>query len=237
MRDLADLPEGNVLVQPGNRGTAVAILHGLERVLMRDRAPLIVVMPSDQDVESEPVLANSVRQALAEVRRSPDYPVLLGITPESPDADYGWIVAAAPHGRCVHTLLTFVEKPTREVAARLMAHGALWNSFVMVSSGSALLQFYEDAQPMLLEAYTRGFATSHGDPNAAARVYPTLPDRDFVHDLVEREPHRLRVLPVPSCGWMDLGTPERVSAWLERHHESPVWIRLGQGASCPLARS
>ena len=44
--ELSHLPEANVLSQPASRGTAIAILHGLVQIHLRDRSPRIVVMPS-----------------------------------------------------------------------------------------------------------------------------------------------------------------------------------------------
>ena len=220
--ELAELPEENVLVQPRNLGTAVAILHALVRVLVRDHAPMVVVMPSDHDVELESVFLNAAEQAMTEARRSIQHPVLLGITPEDPDPALGWIVTAAPHGTHARVVLSFVEKPAPAVAARLMSWGALWNSFVIASSATALLSLYEDTQPTLLEMYFQGLGYAHGNPDGLARLYRMLPGRDFGCDVLAHVPHRLRALAVPACGWVDLGTPERVSRWLERHRDSPL---------------
>jgi len=221
--ELCDLPEDNVLAQPRNRGTAVAILHALVRVLVRDDAPAIVLLPSDHDVEAEGPFTTGIQQAMSEAQRLPDHPVLLGVTPTHPDPGLGWIVAAAARGEASQAVVSFVEKPTLAVASRLMGWGALWNSFVLASSSTALFRLYEDTQPTLLEMYFQGLSYTQGKSDALLRLYRMLPGRDFGTDVLQQLPQRLRVVTAPACGWVDLGTPERVSAWLERHRDSPLW--------------
>src|SRR5262249_40151339 len=51
---------------------------------------------------------------------------------------------------------------------------------------------------------------------ALDRLYTTLPEIDFSRGVVEGSAAPLRVIPVPYCGWSDLGTPKRVVAALER---------------------
>ncbi|MGH2570742.1 MAG: hypothetical protein ACRDGR_05930, partial [bacterium] len=47
-------------------------------------------------------------------------------------------------------------------------------------------------------------------------VYEAMPAVDFSGEVLQRVPSRLRVLPVPPCGWTDLGTPDRLRRCLEK---------------------
>jgi hypothetical protein len=47
-------------------------------------------------------------------------------------------------------------------------------------------------------------------------MYTRLPDLDFSRDLLEGREASLCVLPVPACGWSDLGTPYRVGETVRR---------------------
>ncbi len=51
---------------------------------------------------------------------------------------------------------------------------------------------------------------------ALERLYAELPEIDFSRGVVEGSNAPLRVVPVPYCGWNDLGTPKRVADTLER---------------------
>jgi hypothetical protein len=50
-------------------------------------------------------------------------------------------------------------------------------------------------------------------PRDLREAYEALPSSDFSRDVLEVGIERLSVLAVPSCGWSDLGTPERVAEW------------------------
>lgn len=216
MDELVTLPAENVVIQPENRGTAAGILLPLLHVFERDPEATVVVLPSDHHVEDDFTVRATIRTALSEVRARPEDVVLLGITPEHADTEYGWIMpaheaAAAP------AVASFVEKPGPLEAARLLHAGALWNSFMFVGRAAALLEMFGERTPGLLAAMRTGVqsAAAGRSPATPARgldeLYMTLETRDFSRDILQTLPGRLRVLAVPNCGWSDLGTPDRLA--------------------------
>jgi mannose-1-phosphate guanylyltransferase len=225
--ELADLPRENVLAQPENRGTAVAILHALAYIRRRDRLPLLLIMPSDHDVEDEDVLIRKARRALRTATNHEDELVLLGIVPTHIDVDFGLVVPVVGQLGSSRRVMTFVEKPTLSTAAQLMRRGAMWNSFIFACTGRALYALFEDAMPSLLAAYLTAGEQPITDANTLAALFRDLPTRDFSRDLLQREARRLRLIAVPACGWTDLGTPARLAAWLDRHREAAFWHNSG----------
>jgi mannose-1-phosphate guanylyltransferase len=207
---LRKYPAENRLAQPLNRGTAVAILAALLHILRLEREPKIVILPSDHAVDDEGVLAKSFATALDNVARNPDLVVLLGMPPEGPEEGYGWIEPlAAPTGD-PSPVATFVEKPLPGVATELMRRGALWNSFLVAAGGRCLFDLFRIAQPDLV----RAFGSTVPEPADLFRIYARLPERDFCRHVLEQVPGRLRVIRVPPCGWIDLGSPTRVRRFL-----------------------
>jgi mannose-1-phosphate guanylyltransferase len=75
---LAHLPQENILVQPTNQGTGVALLHVVSHVLEHDRDPYLLVMPSDHEVDDEDLWRETLRHALRAVHESPDHLVMVG---------------------------------------------------------------------------------------------------------------------------------------------------------------
>lgn len=211
---LRALPPENVLVQPVARGTAVGVLFPLLAILERDPTADVVVLPSDHHVADELVLRNSFRAALDAVRAEPRRIVMLGVTPDSPDPQYGWIV---PEVRArvneAHGIELFVEKPDRVTARALLAQGALWSSFLFASHGLGLLAAFSCTQPALVRAFAE---------RPLAKLYRKLPKVDFSRDVLERVTERLAVLRVPPCGWSDLGTPQRVAKVLRARGDLPA---------------
>ena len=222
LNELGRLPSGNVLEQAGNRGTGVAILHALVHVLQRDSDPTLVILPSDHGVDEELVLRKSIHLAAHVADESHEYLVLLGMTPDNAESEYGWIVPDRPEGR-VQVVAQFVEKPEEGLAAELFAEGALWNSFISAISGHALLELFEGSQPLMFRRYLESFLAHGTDDARGNALFRELPFVDFCRDIVQAASIRLRVLAVPPCGWTDLGTPSRLEQWLRRRGmEAPM---------------
>jgi mannose-1-phosphate guanylyltransferase len=213
---LASFSEDAIVVQPENRGTAAAILLSLLRVARGDPEATILVMPSDHFVESEEAFASSLRQTVFHADRQPDRVILLGITPDQPESDYGWIVPLGSPGPEPRSVVRFVEKPDAEHATRLMGDGGLWNSFVFACRARALLRMYRRTQADLLDLFLQHFR-AFGEPAVEwERLYAEIPSRDFSRDVLQAAPEDLRVLRAVPCGWTDLGSPARLSRWRAR---------------------
>ena len=95
-----------------------------------------------------------IRSAFDTARSRQDVVILLGIEPESPETEYGWIEPAEliPGHRQVR-VRRFWEKPGSSLAAVLQLRGHLWNSFVMVASAQAFLDVFAMATPALHRAF------------------------------------------------------------------------------------
>lgn len=217
--DARMLPTEGVCVQPQNRGTAVGILLALLRLMERGSNARVVLLPADHFVEDERLLRRAVIEADLASRLYPDDLILLGMAPEWPDPELGYILPAAGRHALLPAVERFVEKPAQSEAERLVALGALWNAFIVVAPARVLLESFMRRMPQVVEAMR--LALMHADGNelgedALAFLYRALPSLDFSRDLLEHESRRLRVAKVPHCGWTDLGTPARLAETLRR---------------------
>ena len=205
----------HVVSQSANRGTGIALLEALQLALRRDRDPHFVVLPSDQEVDDEPVWRHWIRRIQASAREWPDHVVLLAAEAQN-DADFGWIVTRAESRDGTRGVAEFHEKPAGRIATELALRGALCSTLTFAGSARGLLDlFHRHARPVL-----DGFRTLVADRDATHR--PRRPrfvapfSCDFSRDLLEQAIDDLRVVPLPSCGWTDLGTPDRVARWRAR---------------------
>lgn len=204
---LDEIPLENVIVQPRNLGTAPGVLLPLMYVLARDAESRVTVLPSDHYVRDEAVLASSLRHALEGIESQPEGLILLGVTPDRPETEYGWIVPASTTAHGPVSIRAFIEKPPPNVAERLFKNGGLWSSFLFATNGDALLARFERCLPRWVEALR------DVDTHATAtleRLYAGLHERDFSREILQGDGVALRTLRVPACGWTDLGTPRRV---------------------------
>jgi mannose-1-phosphate guanylyltransferase len=215
---LLSLPKDNVVVQPENRGTAFGILLPLLQVLARDANANVVVLPADHHLLNEDTLARSLRQAADLAAADADAIYLLGAEPNEPDPGFGYIVPE-DSGNKPSRVTQFVEKPDAQIARSLLNRGALWNMFILAASGRALLKVFQQTLASEVKAMDSALGVNgseHTDSMALAALYRGLPTVDFSHEVLERHASVLRVVPVPHCGWSDLGTPERVAETLRR---------------------
>jgi mannose-1-phosphate guanylyltransferase len=215
---LEDLPPGNVIVQPRNRGTGIGLMYAALHIHARDPRARIMALPADHYVREEAVLCASLRNALDHVTHSPGDIVLLGMQVDHVDTELGYIVPAAEVTTGVQRVRGFVEKPSPDAAAALIQRGALWNTFIFAGTTATLLDLFSPRYAFtLLEMQTlldRGAAQAVDWPTLVS-LYERLPDVDFSHDVLAGRHHVLRVVDVPRCGWSDLGTPQRVAQTLK----------------------
>ena len=160
-----------------------------------------------------------------------DLVILLGVEPESPEVEYGWIEPTAlikAPGK-VFGVRRFWEKPNHVLAQVLQLRGCLWNSFVMVATVQALVGIIESVLPDLY----RMFACLHPlSDRAELKVISTLYNRlgeiNVSHRVLALRPDQLAVLKVTGVRWSDLGEPKRVMASLRTAGLRPRWLDTPQ---------
>ena len=215
---LADVSPRQIVAQPKNRGTAPAILYALLRVAAIAPNDPVAIFPSDHYVSDDDAFMAHVGAAFDLTAARPDLVALLGVSPDRPETEYGWIEPAqpvlGPQGWPLYRVRRFWEKPAPDLARALLEDGCLWNSFVMVGRVASLLGLIDRALPDLSRAFLplRRFLGTHMEAAVAEAVYDRLPSADFSRGVLGPNPSLLAVLPVRGVEWSDLGHPERVLA-------------------------
>jgi mannose-1-phosphate guanylyltransferase len=215
---LADVSPRQIVAQPKNRGTAPAILYALLRVAAIAPNEPVAIFPSDHYVSDDEAFMAHVGAAFDLAVARPDLVALLGVSPDRPETEYGWIERAqpvlGPQGWPLYRVRRFWEKPDPDLARTLLADGCLWNSFVMVGRVASLLGLIDRALPDLSQALLplRQFLGTPVEAAVAETIYQRLPSADFSRGVLGPNPALLAVLPVRGVEWSDLGHPERVLA-------------------------
>jgi len=212
------LPAQNVVVQPRNRGTAIGILLPLLHIERRDPDARLALLPSDHFVRDEDTLARSLRAAMQQLAHRSDAVLLLGIEPEEADPELGYVLPGRFDAHGALEVARFVEKPEPVTARALLEQGAAWNSFIVAARLPALLGLFERRYPEIVAVLRAAVArdVGNGGEDAVTCLYERLPEVDFSRHILEGQERSLRLLPVPHCGWSDLGTPRRVAETLQR---------------------
>lgn len=212
--------EGVHLVpQPKNRGTGPGILLPLAHVLAEDPDATVCICPSDHAFGDAGALRRALRRAVKASRAFPM--VAVGVRATRPETEYGWLRLAPGEGH-VHTVRRFVEKPDPGTAERLLAEGALWNTFLTVGRACDIWAASAHRMPEHAEALLDCVpVTSWHGRREVAEVYAHFTDRNFSKEVLERE-ERLGAVELVDPAWSDLGSPDRVYAALRRSGELDV---------------
>jgi len=225
-RQIAWRPQECIIIQPENKDTGPGILLPLMHLHKRDPAAIVTVFPSDHFILEEDLFMQHVERAFRIVESGRARIVLLGMEPNEPDPEYGYIVYGGriddPHLDGGRTVEMFVEKPSADAAKRIMRKGALWNTLVLVVTCKTLLQAIKRATPEMYRSF-EPIQDAIGTPDeqrVIERVYQKLPSLNFSKGVLEtlsyENRQNLRVLPVRGVTWKDWGTSDRLSKTLRQ---------------------
>ena len=213
-RQLPELPDTNILVEPAPRDSAPAIGLAAAVIHRRDPEAIMGSFHADHLVRDDEAFRVAVRTA-AEVARDGSL-VTVGIVPTAPETGYGYIRQGGPLGVAnAYRVEEFKEKPSREVAAEYVASGRyLWNAGMFVWRTAALLEELACQLPEL-HAGLRRIAADWDTPRqeeTLAQIWPALPKVTIDHGIMEGA---RRVATVPGhFGWNDIGDWDTLAAVL-----------------------
>lgn len=211
----------NLIVQPENRGTAIAIAYAAFRLAEMDPAASVAVFPSDHWFSDDVELMRNVERAFALVSEFQELTVALGIAAERPEPGYGWFELGAPilnEAAQLFEVRHFWEKPPAETTRAIWNAGAHRNGFILVSRVSALLSLILKTLPRLHGAFhsIKPVLGTMFEAQTIEALYRDLPRMEFSQRVLARAPQALAVLAVSNLQWSDLGDPQRVLGLLKR---------------------
>lgn len=230
---------GKVVEQPGRRGTAAGIFLPASYIMAKDPDAIVLVFPSDHFVFPESRFLSHMTRA-ASLAESLNRLIILGVWPESPDSDYGWIEPGGTEASWTSRLRDaprnisrFREKPKPREAAEFFNSGYMWNTMTMAVRVRQLWELGRRVLPEMMDAFERLrsiFEAAKRNGNLdnfreiLADVYRDLPSADFSHDLLQFVRRDAVVLPLLDVEWSDWGRPERVIESLARIGRRPSFL-------------
>lgn len=239
---LDDARPHQLVIQPKNVGTAPAILYSLCRLARVAPTSSVAFFPSDHYFSDDQAFMCHVESAFAVAGSRDDVVILLGIKPDGPEGDYGWIETLSGGGtnspNALGRVRRFWEKPTPDVARALMGRGSLWNSFVMVGRTTAFLEIIRRASPKLFDRFARvaPYLNTSREEGLMGELYSGLQESSFSQEVLAARPEDLAVLPVVGLRWSDLGRPQRVmSAMADLGLTQARSKRFGTAEAAPKA--
>lgn len=176
LSELSGTPRHNIIEQPVNRGTGVAIAIALLHILEKDQDAVVTFLPCDHHYSDPAAFEEVLSLALRSVPEHPSSIILVGAEPTSPEIEYGWIQPVSNEGerkpRQLQRVSRFWEKPALATAQELFRSGCLWNTFVTVGRADTFLQAIADEAPDVVLGLTAAFW--NGDMETAFSAARTL---------------------------------------------------------------
>lgn len=210
LRELPELTEANLILEPVGRDTAASLglaALWLERV---DPNTIMLVLPADHMILEEDRFRSTLCAAVAAAAEG-SYLITIGIRPTRPETGYGYIkvgpLKGQKEGLPVHQVLRFVEKPDAETAQRYLDLGDyLWNGGMFAWQVGVFRREIANFMPELHNVLEEiGSLPDHAAMTAALpALFPKAPKLSVDYGVMEKS-QSVRVVPA-YFGWDDLGT-------------------------------
>jgi mannose-1-phosphate guanylyltransferase len=207
-RQLAGVPEENILVEPSPRDSCAAIALAAAVIARRDPEAIMGSFAADHLIADGDRFVDVLRTAMSGAARG--LLMTLGITPTRPETGYGYVQCGGPTGdEGVLAVEEFKEKPSYDVAEAYVKSGNyLWNAGMFVWRVDVFLAELARQQPQLAAGISR-IAQAWDSPareEVLGEVWPTLPRISVDYAVMEGAAAVGRVGTVPGdFGWNDVG--------------------------------
>lgn len=218
----------HALLEPEARDSAAAMAAAAAWVFGQDADAVLAFVASDHHIPDHEAFRDAVRAA-ADGARSGRI-VTLGVRPTQPSSAYGYI---KPTGRGLSAVEAFVEKPDRDLAARYIADGYLWNSGNFIATASALLTELRTYAPGVAAAASAALPTTSGVAAVQTLTSAFTAAQRISIDYAVMEKTRLASVLEVDFAWSDLGAWDAIAA----SGEGDVGTHIFEDAEGCLARA
>jgi mannose-1-phosphate guanylyltransferase len=205
------LPDVRVIAEPSGRNTAAAIALATVAI---ERAPdeVMVVLPADHSIAREDRFVDVLARAAAHLATGAfgieDPLVTLGVTPDHPATEYGYLRpdldrAEDVGGLTAYPLLAFEEKPNEARARQLFGiSGTAWNAGMFLWRRRAIEAALERFTPLVTL-----LGPAVGSELALSMAYDRVANVSIDYAVMEGAAQDGRVaMAAMDVGWSDLGS-------------------------------
>ncbi|MDR2064719.1 MAG: mannose-1-phosphate guanylyltransferase [Prevotellaceae bacterium] len=170
-KQLPDIADENILIEPVRRNTAPCIAYATYKLLAKNPDATVVVSPSDHLILDENTFIDTVQKCLHTAEQKKTM-VTIGIQPTRPETGYGYIQINKKESdeSGVFKVKTFTEKPNFEMAKIFVESGEFfWNSGIFIWSLDTIKKAFDTYLPDISELLSAG-----------ANIYCTDREKDFI---------------------------------------------------------
>ena len=205
-RQLPELSDSQILLEPLRRNTAPAIAYSIFHIQAINPEANIVVAPSDHLILKEDVFLSEIERGLEFVEKNP-FLLTLGITPSRPETGYGYIQESHEEVDGIKKVKTFTEKPNLDLAKVFYESGEfVWNSGIFLWNVKTIIESFRQYLPDIVNKFNEGrqFFNTPREKEFIDEAFPFCPNISIDYGIMEKADN---VYVIGSdFGWSDLGT-------------------------------
>lgn len=216
-KELPDIPEENIIIEPMFKDTAAAI--GYASLIIEEKFKYlykkieVVVLASDHLIKKSSEFRDVILKGAKEAKENSTI-VTLGIKPDRPETGYGYIEVDNNKNLIlneIYKVKKFREKPNKETAEEYISSGKyLWNSGIFIFTIATIFKNFEVLMPEHMEIFNKikieifngrkGFELSE----LTKKYFNKFEKISIDFGLMEHSKN-IKVIPV-SIDWNDIGS-------------------------------
>lgn len=205
-KQLPELSEDQILLEPMRRNTAPAIAFATYRIKAINPNANIIVAPSDHLILKEEKFLKEIQRGLDFVSKN-NVLLTLGINPSRPETGYGYIQVNDEHEDGIYKVKTFTEKPNRELAQAFLDSGEfVWNAGIFLWNVNSILEAFKKYMPDVIARFSEGnhlFNTPE-EKEFINKTFPFCANISIDYGILEKADNVYVIR--SDFGWSDLGT-------------------------------
>jgi mannose-1-phosphate guanylyltransferase len=223
MKQVPQIPEKNIIIEPVGRNTAPCI--GLAALYIKRKSPddVMAVLPADHLI-ADAERFRHVLSAAAEMARRGDYLLTIGITPTCPETGYGYLEKGprktTVRGEDFYAVKSIREKPALPQAKAFLERGGFyWNSGMFIWRVDTIVEALKKWLPDL----HRGLSEiepalgSNQEKSVIEHVYNKIHSISIDYGVMEKAENVLLVK--GDFGWSDMGSWDALWEVLEKDED------------------
>lgn len=230
LKQLPEVSEKHILLEPAQRNTSPAFgLAGLH-LLAKDPKAIIATVASDHLVTNIEEFVSTFKAAFKAVEKYPDKLVAVGINPDKPDTGLGYIKMGAEvgkvDGKIAYEIDSFVEKPDVKTAAKYVKSWQyLWNAAYYFWQAKNMVKWLDKSRPRVMRDLRKIVALQKksGNQSKIKAIYEKFENEQIEYSVVEKLG---KVIVIPAdLGWSDVGNWGTLQEVLSAQFGTPIIAR------------
>ena len=213
-KQLPELHEDQILLEPIRRNTAPCIAYASYRIHAINPDAKIIVTPADHLILKSDQFVADIEKGLEFVDKH-NVLLTLGVKPTRPETAYGYIQVSADKMDGVHKVKTFTEKPNKELAQTFIDSGEfVWNSGIFIWSLKTIMTAFRTHLPDISNKFNEGahLFNTEKEKEFIDNSFPFCSNISIDYGILEKADNVYVI--ISSFGWSDL------DSWTSLHDAS-----------------